>query len=396
MSEKQPVSRRRFVGGVAGALGYLTLSPGTELWAQAARAGTRSAAAGEPLNDEYDALAKLAFNENPYGPSEAVMEAMTHAFKYSQRYGYPDGDITEAIAAHHGVDRQNVLLGAGSGEILNLVGVAYLLGGRKIVGVEPTFSSVYSHASGIKADAIRLPLLDDYRQDVPAMIDTVKKNYREVGFVYLCNPNNPTGRIVTKQEVKQLLDGIPEDVPVLIDEAYHHYVEDPAYATSVPYVLEGRQVIIARTFSKIYGMAGLRLGYAIAPREMLQRMRPWSTGSINALVKWGGAAALRDTASEARVRRVTLELRKKTVGELQGMGYPCVPSECNFFMVHLKRPVQPVIQEFREKGVAVGRPFPPMTEHLRVSIGTAEEMQRFMTAFKAIMPVTRAATGTGG
>lgn len=394
MSEKHPVSRRRFVGGVAGALGYLTLSPNPDLWAQAARAGGRRAAGAQ--GDEYDALAKLAFNENPYGPSDAVMEAMNGAWKYSSRYGYPDGDITEEIAKHHGVERENILLGAGSGEILNLVGVAYLLGGKKIVGVEPTFSSVYSHASGIKADAIRLPLLEDYRQNIPAMIDAVKKNYRDVGFVYLCNPNNPTGRIVTRQEVRQLLDGIPEDVPVLIDEAYHHYVEDPAYATSVPYVREGRQVIIARTFSKIYGMAGLRLGYAVAPREMLQRMRPWSTGSINALVKWGGVAALHDTEAEARVRRTTLELRKKTVAELQSLGYPCVPSECNFFMVHLKRPVQPVIQAFREKKVAVGRPFPPMTEHLRVSIGTPEEMQRFMTAFREIMPATRAATGTGG
>ena len=382
------VSRRRFVGGVAGALGYLTIHSPYELWA-----GGSSAAAQQ--GDEYDSLAKLAFNENPWGPSEPVMQAMQRAFKYSQRYGYPDGDIVEEIAKHHGVSPENIMLGAGSGEILNVVGLAFLLGGKKILGVEPTFSSVYSHATGIKADAIRLPLLADHRQDIPAMIAAVKRNYRDIGFVYLCNPNNPTGRIVTSREVRQLLDGIPEDVPVLIDEAYHHYVEDPAYATSVPYVREGRNVIIARTFSKIYGMAGLRLGYAIAPRELLRQMSPWSTGSTSAIVRWGGVAALKDTAGVERVKRQTNELRRRTVADLQRLGYPSIPSECNFFMVHMKQPIQPLIAEFRKKGVAVGRPFPPLTEHLRVSIGTPEEMQRFMTAFREITAASTAAKGQG-
>jgi histidinol-phosphate/aromatic aminotransferase/cobyric acid decarboxylase-like protein len=226
------------------------------------------------------------------------------------------------------------------------------------------------------------------------MIRAVKQNYRDVGFVYLCNPNNPTGRIVTKQEVAQLLAGIPEDVPVLIDEAYHHFVEDPAYATSLSYVLEGRQVIIARTFSKISALAGMRLGYAVAPRELLQRMRPFSTGSINAIVKWGGVAALNDTASQAWVKKVTVEQRSKTTAQLNTMGYETIPSEGNFFMVHLRRPVQPVIEEFRKKGVLVGRPFPPMLEHLRVSIGTPDEMGRFMTAFREIFPAGKSATGS--
>ena len=123
--------------------------------------------------------------------------------------------------------------------------------------------------------------------------------------MYLCNPNNPTGVIVTKQEVKQLLDGIPEDMVVLIDEAYHHFVDDPNYATSVPYVNEGRPVIIARTFSKIAALAGMRLGYAVAPAELIRRMRPYGIGSINAIVKWGGVAALKDTASQAHVKQVT-------------------------------------------------------------------------------------------
>jgi len=336
--------------------------------------------------DDYDALAKLNFNENPYGPSEPVLKAMTKAFKYSMRYGYPDGGVASAIAKHHGVARSNILLGAGSGEILEVVGLTFLDHGKKVVGVDPTYGSVYVHASGIDADAIKIPLLGDYRQDIPALIDATNKHYREVGFVYLCNPNNPSGRTVSAAEVRQLLDGIPEDVPVLIDEAYHHYVEDPEYATSIPYVIEGRRVIITRTFSKLFGMAAIRLGFAISTPEMIDLMRPYSTGSVNALVKWGAVAAMEDTEAQQRVRKVTLELRNKAIRELATMGYEVIPSETNFFMMRTGRPVQDVITAFRQRGVAVGRPFPPMLEYLRVSIGTEEEMLRFMAAFKEIFP----------
>jgi histidinol-phosphate/aromatic aminotransferase/cobyric acid decarboxylase-like protein len=172
---------------------------------------------------------------------------------------------------------------------------------------------------------------------------------------------------------------------VLIDEAYHHFVDDPGYATSMPYVAEGRQVIVARTFSKISGLAGMRLGYAVAPRNLVQRMRPWGTGSINALVRYGGVAALRDTESQAWVKKVTIDLRTKTTRELAALGYESIPSDANFFMVNLRRPVQPVIDEFKKKGVLVGRPFPPLNEHLRVSVGTADEMTRFMVAFKEVV-----------
>lgn len=335
--------------------------------------------------DEYDSFAKLAANENPYGPPESVMQAMTQAFKYANRYGYPDGNIVSEIAQHHGVKPENILLGAGSGEILDVAGTAFLGGGRKVVCADPTFDSVYAHATSIKADAIRIPLAEDYCQDISATIQAAKRYDRECGFVYLCNPNNPTGRIITKSEVKALLDGVPTDMPVLIDEAYHHFVESSDYATSVPYVLEGRPVIVTRTFSKIAALAGMRLGYAIAPAELIRQMRPYTMGSINALVKWGGVAALKDTDSQARIKRVTLDLRKKTENQLTAAGFKVIPSEANFFMVDIRRPVQSVIPRFYAQGVLVGRPFPPMMQHLRVSIGTADEMARFMTAFAAIM-----------
>jgi histidinol-phosphate aminotransferase len=375
------VSRRSFLGGITAAVGCLAGE--APLLAQAP--GVVRQPRPRIGLDEYDAAAKLAYNENPYGPSDAVMKAMNTAFKYDNRYGYPDGDLLQELAKHHGVKTENLLLGAGSGEILQVTGRAFLGGGRKVVGVTPTFSEVYEYASGVRSESIILPLRADYGQDVPALIKATKNNHRDVGFIYVCTPNNPTGVVVTRQEIKQLLDGIPEDVPVLIDEAYHHYVDTPEYATSIPYVLEGRPVIITRTFSKIYGLAGMRLGYAIAPRALIDRMRPHCTGSINALVKWAGVTALGDAAAAERVRTTTLQLRRKTTAELEGMGFKVLPSETNFFMVHIRRQVQPVIDEFRTRGVLVGRPFPPMLEHLRVSVGTADEMARFLGAFREIV-----------
>src|SRR5215470_4652539 len=297
------VSRRHFVGGIAAALGYLKVGPEVDLFAQNRPAGAAGAAqrTARPAMDDWDSYAHLSSNENCWGPPESVMKAMNNAWKYANRYGYPDGNLVAEIAKHHGVKQENILLGAGSGEILDVVGTTFLLGGKKVLGVEPTYSSVYQHATSIKTEAIKLPLNKDYTQNIPAMIKAANDRQSEIGLVYLCNPNNPTGIVITKDEVKQLLDGIPKGMPVLIDEAYHHFVDDPRYATSVPYVLEGRPVIIARTFSKIAALAGMRCGYAIAPANMINDMRPWSMQSINALVKWGAVASLKDTASQAEV-----------------------------------------------------------------------------------------------
>src|ERR687888_167003 len=332
------VSRRHFVGGIAAALGYLGTGPGVDVFGQG-----RTPAPGTPprmrpaANDDWDSFAHLSSNENCWGPPESVMKAMTSAWKYSNRYGYPDGNLVGEIAKHHGVKTENVLLGAGSGEILDVVGTTFLLDGKKVLGVEPTYSSVYQHATSIKTSAIKLPLGKDYRQNIPAMIKAANDHAAEIGLVYLCNPNNPTGLIVPKEDVKQLLDGIPKGMPVLIDEAYHHFVDDPKYATSIPYVIEGRPVIIARTFSKIAALAAMRIGYAVAPAENIQKMRPYSMGSINALVKWGGVASLKDPAAQADVKRKTLDLRKKTAAELEAYGYSVIPSETNFFMVSIGR-----------------------------------------------------------
>lgn len=396
MEEKNAVSRRKFVGGLAAALGYVSAGPSLDLFAQGRGAGQAAPGASRlQTAADYDAMAKLASNENNWGISDSVMEAMEGAWKYAGRYGYPDPGISAAIAEYDGIKPENIMYGAGSGEILNVVGVTFLQGGKKVLGVTPSYMSVYSHATSLKSEAITMPLTKDYRQDIGQLIEIANKRQNEIGFVYVVNPNNPTGVIVTKDEIDQLVKGIPANMPILLDEAYHHYVDDPAYATGMPYVTQGRPVIIARTFSKIAGMAALRIGYAAATPELLQKMRPFSTGSVNVLARYGAVATLKNPRTMEEVKQKTKQLREKTSKELRDLGYEVIPSQTNFFMVGLRREVQPVIAAFRDEGVLVGRPFPPMTQHLRVSIGTAEEMDRFMVAFKKIMarPATTTAQG---
>ncbi len=380
MDVRHPFSRRRFFGGVAAAVGALGIDPKFSF----GQVRTEQFTGGEA---QYDAYVKIASNENNWGPPPAVMEAMQHGFKYANRYGNPDGNIMQAIAEHHGVKRENVLLTAGSGEVLDVVGTTYLQNGKVVLGADPSYGSVYQHATTIKSDAIKLPLLKDFRQDIPGMIAAANRNARDIGFFYLCNPNNPTGVVVSAKEVRQVVEGLPKDMPILIDEAYHHFVDDPAYGTAVPYVLEGRPVIVARTFSKIAALAAMRIGYAIAPADIIQRLRAYSINSVNVAAKFGAAASLKDTAGQAEVRKKVIALRTSTSKELEAWGYPVIPSQTNFFMVSLHdKTVQPTIQAFREKNILVGRPFPPMLNHLRVSIGREEDMQKFLVAFKEIFP----------
>ena len=395
------LSRRHFVGGAAAALGTLALKPNLAS-AVASSKGIRRIPGGPPMLralqsevDAYDALAHLSTNENPFGPSDEALEAMTYAFKYSMRYGYPDNNVQERIAEAHGVERGQVLMGAGSGEILEVMGLTYLGHGKKVVGVEPSYGSVYSHASGIDADAVLLPLEPDYRQNVERMVDATNRNYRDVGFVYICNPNNPTGVTMTADEIAYVLDNIPEDVPVLIDEAYHHFVEDPTYEESIKYVREGRKVVVARTFSKLFGMAAMRIGFGLAPDDMIQEMRAFSTGSVNVCARWGAVAAMQDVESQRMVLDHNRHWREQTITDLEGLGYECIPSQTNFFMVDLRTPVAPIRRAFRERDVAVGRDFPPMLNHLRVSIGSEEEMGRFMNAFEDVMRSAAATSETG-
>jgi len=390
------IARRKFVRDVVAVLGYASVAPmGSSAQTRSPQASAAAKAAPDKKID-YDKFAKLANNENPYGPSDAVMKAMNDAWKYANRYAYPDGGIIDAIAEHHGVKPENIVLGCGSSEILKIVDDAFLPDHKLVVGVDPTYETVYRYATNSKAKAIAIPLTKTYDADMHAIIRATKLNARDVGLVYICNPNNPTGRIVSKQDIKLLLESIPEDITVFIDEAYHHFVDDPNYEPSIKYVIEGRRVIVARTFSKIAGLAGMRLGYAVAPPEIIDLLKPLVVSyNTSAVVKYGGVAALKDTTYEAKMKQLNKQVRDKAMNELKTMGYELIPSQTNFFMVNVKTDVTPVGEEFKKREILVGRKFPPMNEWLRVSVGTEDEMNRFMKAFKEIFSNKKSETKSG-
>jgi len=389
------VSRRRFVGSVAAALGYVGVRGDADLFAlQQGRQG--AGGRGPRTLVDLTKVAKINNNENPYGVPPAVRTAMEDpkAWEWANRYGAPDGGLNQAIQELHGVKAENIILGCGSGELLSSITIAMLIGDpkKKVLGVNPTYGDPYGKATQIGRESIKVPLNKDYTQNIPAIIDIANKRAAEIGFVYIVNPNNPTGMIVPKDQIKQLLDGIPKDMPVLIDEAYHHFVDSPDYESSMKYVVEGRQVIVCRTFSKIAALAAMRLGYGVGPAELIRKVHTFTTGSQSITVKFGGAASLKDTAGQAKTKALNKQIRDDTIAKLKALGYEVLPSEANFFMVGLKREVSAVAPEFQKRDVLVGRPFPPMTQHLRVSVGTQAEMDKFLAAFKEIMATPAKAT----
>ena len=386
------VSRRSFVGGIAAALGYAGVAGEVDLFAQQGRGGRGAPGAGgrgpRPLVD-LSKVAKINNNENPYGIPPVVREAMENpqAWEWANRYGAPDGGLNQAIQELHGVKGENIILGCGSGELLHSITIAMLIADpkKKVLGSNPSYNDPYGTASQIGRETIKVPLNKDYSQNIPAIIDIANKRAAEIGFVYIVNPNNPTGMIVPKAQIQQLLDGVPKDIPVLIDEAYHHFVDTPDYESSIKYVLEGRNVIVCRTFSKIAALAAMRLGYGIAPAALIQKVRTFTTGSQSITVKFGGAASIKDKEGQAKTKALNKQIRDETIAKLKAMGHEVLPSEANFFMVGLKREVSDVAPEFQKRDVLVGRPFPPMTQHLRVSVGNQAEMDKFLAAFKEIM-----------
>jgi histidinol-phosphate aminotransferase len=209
------------------------------------------------------------------------------------------------------------------------------------------------------------------------------------GLVFLCNPNNPTGTVHGAADLKAAIGAMLRAAPqvtILVDEAYHEYVDDPGYASLVPLALEDPRVIVSRTMSKAFGMAGLRLGYAIGNPKTLERMKPHMVGNnVNQLVGKAATVALGLTAHIEQERKRNAEVRRWTTGWFTKAGFAVAPSAANFLMVDIRRDAKAFRETCRERGVEVGRPFPPLLTHSRISIGTAEEMQRASEVFRAVL-----------
>ena len=328
-------------------------------------------------------VVRLSSNENPYGPSPAALKAMTDGFSLAWRYPDEYADMLEQeLAGLHNVAVSEILLGDGSGEILKLSAAAFTNKDKKMVIANPTFEAIARHAGVANAEIVKIDLTPDYRHDLQKMAAAANA----AGLVYICNPNNPTASITPKNEMSEFLAKLPPATMVLVDEAYHHYVESKDYESVIPLVKQYPNLIVARTFSKIYGMAGLRCGYCVTQRANIGVMRAHQTwDSVNIMALVAALASLKDAEHVARGRKLNAEVKKSVCAELDSLGYRYIPSHANFLMIDVRREVRPIIAALRNRGVEVGRLFPALPNFMRVTIGTSSEMKLFLTAFREVM-----------
>jgi histidinol-phosphate aminotransferase len=370
MTTAQSLSRRGFVQILGAGAAAAALRPHL---VEALRLAETPATSG--------VVVRLSSNENPYGPSPAAFNAMRQAFDLAWRYPDEAADalVTE-LARIHGVPSDHVLLGNGSGEILKLCAAAFTGPGKPLVMADPTFEAIGRYARAAGAEVVKVPLTSDHRHDLQRMLPA------GAGLVYLCNPNNPTATLTPKAEVQAFLERVPAGTMVLVDEAYFHYAESGDYESVVPRIKDRPNLVVARTFSKIYGMAGLRCGYAVAQPKTIARLleqHVWDNVNIMALV--AARASLGDSGHVERSRRLNREVKSWLRSELTGMGFRSLPSETNFMMIDLRRDVGPVIDALQREGVEVGRRFPALPEHLRVTIGTRPQMEAFVAALRKVV-----------
>ena len=380
---RAPLNRRQFATVLGAGLGAaLVEGPFGARTAEGARPSNRGGTAPS------DAVL-LNSNENPYGPAASALDAMTKAEGVAARY--PDAAeerLTETIARLHAVTPDRVVLGCGSGEVLQMADMAFLGPGKKVVVAEPTFEAVLAFARVTKAEGVKVPLTADFRHDLPRMAAACDAG---TGLVYVCNPNNPTGTIVTRDEFAFFLERVPRTVTVLVDEAYHHFVDDPRYATAFEWMEKAPNLVVVRTFSKVYGMAGMRLGYAVASKENAEALRAHAAWSnANAAVLAAALASLAESDHVPRQRSINREVRDWLCRELDRDRRRYIPSHANFLMIDVGGDVKPFIDSFRDRHILVGRRFASLPNWLRVSMGTKPEMQAFVDALRVIAPARAA------
>lgn len=332
-----------------------------------------------------DEIVKLASNENPLGPSPKAVEAIRRALPEVNRY--PDGGgfyLRQAIARRHRVSEDRVILGGGSTEIIEMLARAFLADGDEAVISEQSFIMYPIAIAAVNAKGVAAPATSGRRHDVEAMARAVTPRTK---LAYIANPSNPTGTYVTREELTWFLDAIPDHVLVVVDQAYLEYVGRDDYPDALRDLEAGRNVIVLRTFSKIYGLAGARIGYGLGSPEMiglLNRVRsPFNTSHLSQVA---GLAALDDDAWAAHCSRENARERSFLEAELARRGVRYTPSAANFVLVDFERDVQPLFVEFQKRGVII-RPVggPGLAGCARVSVGTHAESEKFLAVLDALM-----------
>lgn len=368
MNSALPLSRRAWLqrGGttLAGlALGARLLD--SDLCAQTV-SPERLAAAGP-------SKARLSLNENPLGPSPAALAAMTAALRdgKASRYPYLEvGELAQAIAAKEGVPVDHVVLGVGSGEILETLGVHFGLAKQAVVRGDPGYLQMSAAAKAVGGRDVPVAVNARLEHDLDAMAAQVGP---ETGCVYLANPNNPTGTVVPSVQIREFVRVVGPKALVVIDEAYLDIADDYAGRTVVDLVTKGENVIVLRTFSKIYGLAGLRVGYGIAAPKLVSLIKSYGGGSLSYLGVASALASLRDRDYVGATRAKLVAERTQLSEVVQSLGLRQADSQANFVFFQTGRPYAEVAAKFRADGVAIARVFPPLTDWVRISIGLPAE-----------------------
>ena len=371
------MDRRDFLraGAAAGAagLGHWMAFPGRALAAPQVPGQQASGPSAIRLNS----------NENPLGLSPSARQAVESAIAEANRY--PDAardDLASAIAGKLGVKAENIVLGNGSTEILQIIVQASNAPQGALVMADPTFEAISWYQRTLTYTTEKVPLTSDYAHDIQQMKDRVDAG-KGPAVVYLCNPNNPTGTLTSSAEIDAWIEEAPDNVLFAVDEAYFEYVRAPGYWSAIKWIQQRPNVIVARTFSKIYGMAGMRLGYAVAHPGTARRLREFLTwDNANSLALAAALASLADEGLEARgraINEVALTLTRNCLDEL-GLGY--LPSHANFLMHRVEGDVKEYIARMRDGGLRVGRPFPALPSYNRLSMGLPEEMEIWAETLK--------------
>jgi histidinol-phosphate aminotransferase len=335
----------------------------------------------------HDPIVWLDSNENPAGPPAAAIKAIIDGVGATARYHVDEFEgFSAAIAQSENVKPENVLFGVGSTEVIDAAICAFTSASVPLITAAPSYDILIDLARSLGRKVVQTQLTAAWAYDVRKLV--VEAANAGGGLIYLCNPNNPTASLTPTKDIDWLVANLPPHTTLLVDEAYIHFVDPSQIESAIKHVRDGKDVIVARTFSKIYGMAGARAGFGCAKPELIRAMNPFMDKVIPILGLRAAMAALgeRDTlvperrANVARIRGELCDwLRQKKVQYIE--------PHANFIMIDIGRDANMFGHEMRERGVAVGRPFPPLNQMLRVTIGTDSEMKKFREVFSAVLAI---------
>ena len=369
------VSRRDFLSSMGGAVTATALAPQI-LSAPVAAAGRAPTKAPILLNR----------NENAYATSPAILNALRSASAFSNRYPYPAlNDAISEIARFHGVNEKMVLLGCGSTDILRICANAFLTPGHTLVLADPTFEAIRDCAQAVGGKVVSVPLNHRYEHDLETMLARADSR---TTLVYICNPNNPTGTITPRKRLESFLRALPQDIYVLIDEAYHHYAgASSEYASMLEPAASDPRLIVTRTFSQVYGLAGMRVGYAVANESTIRRLLPYQLwAGVNVAAALACSAALKDTAFLRLAVKRNQDDRQEFFNQAQARVLKPLDSHTNFFFMDAGRRASGVIAHFKRHNVLIGPEFPSMSTFIRVTLGLPDEMREFWRVWDLLPP----------